>query len=930
MNPAAARLFGAFGPRRDTRGPDDGMLSGVELGRTSGDEVPEEIALPAGTAVHRYVIVERVGVDATASIYAAYDPKLDRKVAVKVLRGSAIEDDAGRLLLAEAQSLAKLTHPNVVRVHDVGTFEDQVFVAREFVEGRSLLRWMREAPRSRVQIQHALALAGRGLAAAHEAGIVHGGIRPRSVLVGDDGEVRVTDFGVGAAADETKPYAAPEVRRGEPSTARSDQFAFCLMGLEALTGHPAAGLAPDGIPDLARIRELARRLPRRILAALELGLSAETTARHPTVLPIVAQLEPHRRNRRALVAFGLSLAIGAAAFASTVSRGSYCDDVVRHLDGVWDVGRRRAIRSAFERTEQPYAADAVASVEARLDQLAEAWVDAQTSACLAAKETGGELQVVARRMYCLERRLDELRAVTQVFVDADADVVRRALDVVHGVRPPNTCDGFSQQMPAPHQREAVAAIEASLSQAHAMHSAGRSSEASTLTARLVAEAEALDYAPIVVRTVAVRAMLADSHVEAEKQELLHDAFSRALAVGDRDLLGELAHAIASELTERRRYDEASRWIDYAEALLHGVVVLPTQPGLAAATSLRGRLASLQGRYDEAVKHFEDALVHRIAMLGTEHERVAPYRVNLAQTYLDLGRYADADREYRAALELQRNAVGEHHPTLAHTHMGLAGLMNTTGQAEQGVLHAGRALEILRAIHGEEHALVGDAYVYVAGALSLQGLENEAIEHFERALAAYRVTTGDRSYRAALVYSNIAGIRVAMGEAQAGEELYRQAIERLHETLGEGHPAVLLNRGNRGESLLALGRFDEAEHEANAVIEGLAKRLGPDHPSASTALDVLAEVHAIRGRDDASVAALERALELRADRGELERAYTNLLLTHALRRAGRKDDGVDTLEAEARAALADAGPHGAVYLRSVERSQARITAARSRR
>jgi eukaryotic-like serine/threonine-protein kinase len=895
-----------------------------------GGDDRDETELPAGCAVHRYLVIERVGIDATASIYSAYDPNLDRKVAVKILRGPQAELDAGALLVAEAQSLAKLTHANVVRVHDVGTFEGQVFVAREFIEGRSLLRWMREAPRSRAQIQRALALAGRGLAAAHEAGIVHGGVRPRSVLVADDGKILVTDFGVGAAADETRPYAAPEIRADSPATPQSDQFAYAAMVLEALTGHPATQLVPNGVADRDEITQAARKLPGRLLRAVEVALTMDPALRHASVASIVEQLEPRRRSKHALVGIGAVAAAGAVAIPLLADRDAYCDDVGGHLHGVWDDSTRRAIRRAFDHTKQPYATDVFRAVEARLDHLAQAWVEAQTSACLSAKETDDDLSAIARRMYCLERRFDELRAVTEVLADADSDVVKRALDVVQGIRPVSTCQGFLQDVPVEAQRGAVGAIEAGLSQAEALRSAGRVDEAVSLSNRLVREAEALGYAPIEVSTIGARALIGSTLPDPSNADRLHDAFSRALAIGDRDLLADLARAIASDLTEDRQYPQAERWTDYAQALLDGVVMPPNHPGLAGVTMLRGRLASLQGRYDDATTIFEEALAQRVAQLGAHHRAVAAHRANLGQAYQDAGRYAEAEREFRAALDLQRAAVGEHHPAVAQMHLGLAGLASMMGRAEPALEHAQQGLAIVRAVHGDAHPLVGDAHIYVAGALSMLDRDDEALEHFDWALAVYRETTGEGSFRTAVTYANIAVTHLNMGHGPQAKDYYEQAIERLRETLGDEHPMLFQHRGNRVGALLILQLWDEAELEARTVIDELAKRLGPDHPSASYAHEALAEVHAVRGRDERAIAQLERALELRADRGEVERAHTSLLLAHAWRRAGLQLERADILEAEARATLTDNGPYGERNLRTCERALARIAAARSSR
>ncbi|MCA9706451.1 MAG: serine/threonine protein kinase, partial [Myxococcales bacterium] len=178
--------------------------------------------LVQGSAVGRYVVIAPVGTGAMGVVFAAYDPQLDRKVALKVLRPRA--GDLGRArerLQREAQALAKLGHPNVVAVYDVGVHDEQLFVAMEFVEGQTLRAWMESAPavstgsgslartsgetsagvRPWREVLDVFMQAGRGLAAAHEAGLVHRDFKPDNVMLSDDGRVRVMDFGI-VRADE--------------------------------------------------------------------------------------------------------------------------------------------------------------------------------------------------------------------------------------------------------------------------------------------------------------------------------------------------------------------------------------------------------------------------------------------------------------------------------------------------------------------------------------------------------------------------------------------------------------------------------------------------------------------------------------------------------------------------------------------------------
>ncbi|HET6583005.1 MAG TPA: serine/threonine-protein kinase, partial [Nannocystaceae bacterium] len=234
-------------------------------GRRSSDET----RLARGTTLGRYVVLERIGSGGMGVVYAAYDPQLDRKVALKLLhaREERDGDSGGRArVLREAQAMARLSHPNVVAVHDVGVVDDTLFVAMEFVEGVTLGHFIAAGSRRWNEVLDVFEPAGRGLAAAHAAGLVHRDFKPDNVMIGNDGRVRVMDFGLARAAAEittessegsggsivelsgvdrltrtgalvgTPAYMAPELLAGGNADARSDQFAFCVALHRALYG----------------------------------------------------------------------------------------------------------------------------------------------------------------------------------------------------------------------------------------------------------------------------------------------------------------------------------------------------------------------------------------------------------------------------------------------------------------------------------------------------------------------------------------------------------------------------------------------------------------------------------------------------------------------------------------------------------------------
>ena len=189
--------------------------------------------------IGRFTIVRELGAGGMGVVYVAYDEQLDRRVAVKLLRRAETDTQGKARLAREAQAMARLSHPNVVTVHEVGTHQDQVFVAMEFVDGGDLRSWLEQERRGWPAIVEAFRQAGEGLAAAHAAGIVHRDFKPDNVLVGHDGRVRVADFGLAHALDATV-----ELGEREPTISSSNKLEQSLTRTGALMGTPAY-MAPE-------------------------------------------------------------------------------------------------------------------------------------------------------------------------------------------------------------------------------------------------------------------------------------------------------------------------------------------------------------------------------------------------------------------------------------------------------------------------------------------------------------------------------------------------------------------------------------------------------------------------------------------------------------------------------------------------------------
>jgi predicted Ser/Thr protein kinase len=284
--------------------------------------------LARGAVVGRYVVLSRIGKGGMGVVYAAYDPELDRKVALKLLLAHRGHGAEGKVrLVREAQAMARLAHPSVVTVYDVGALGEQIWLAMEFIRGQTLTLWHKQRPRRWQEVVELFVQAGEGLQAAHAAGLIHRDFKPDNVMIDDDGRVRVMDFGLarversaGASAISgikklkaalttdgavvgTPQYMAAEQWEGGATDARSDQFSFCVALWETLYGRPP--FAADTVDALVaavlagQIQAPARReVPGWLQRALVRGLAVDPQERWPSMGALLAALRTGQTRRR--------------------------------------------------------------------------------------------------------------------------------------------------------------------------------------------------------------------------------------------------------------------------------------------------------------------------------------------------------------------------------------------------------------------------------------------------------------------------------------------------------------------------------------------------------------------------------------------------------------------------------------------------------
>jgi tetratricopeptide (TPR) repeat protein len=733
-------------------------------------------ALSPGSAVGRYVVLEWVGEGGSGVVYAAYDPELDRKIALKLVQPH-VPDAVGmsERLLREARAMARLAHRHVVAAYDAGTFEGQVYIAMEFVEGTTLRAWLRKEPHSARDIVGVFVEAGRGLAAAHARGLVHRDFKPENVLMGKDGRVCVTDFGLAfsqvdergdarsedpsgdagtpaACAGErratrtsatagTPAYMAPEQKLGRAVDARSDQYSYCVALYEALSGeHPFAPRG-DGPPrDAPSWSGIPARL-RRILAP---GLEASAEARHPSMQKLLADLDEGATRSRArgprvagVLAVSFTLVALAYRWRSPPPAVSVCTGAERKLVGVWDEPRRRAIEAAFLATGKPYALNAWRGTEAALDTYAKEWVATHVEACEATRVRGEQsTELLDLRMACLADRLDEMGALTGELARADEKLVTNADHASQGLTRIARCSdrrALTARVKAPADAAMAGKVEdlrRRLAELKAMDDAGRYRAALPLAAE-VADAARATGLPAIEGEALYRYGNLQSYEGdgAAAQSTLREAAWTADAAGDdRTRVLALGTLLYLDGYVRRQKDEVAAVRREGEAALARI---GRDDDIEAQFlgSLGTALVATDAR-DDARRAMERALALREGLYGPDSAAVARSLLNLGALDLTQGHLDAGIAETRRALVIGEHAWGPQHPRVALLSKNLAGALFSRLDVSEAEIYAQRAVAIYEAALGPKHPSLLAALIDL-GAILLDG------EQAARALGAYQ-------------------------------------------------------------------------------------------------------------------------------------------------------------------------------------------------
>jgi predicted Ser/Thr protein kinase len=935
-------------PAREAEAPTHDLSATEELGR--------------GATLGRYTVLDRIGSGGMGVVYAAYDPQLDRRVALKVLHPGrdvdmATSDGRGRLL-REAQSMAKLSHPNVITVHDVGTVGDRVFVAMEFIDGSTLRDWLK-APRDWPDVVEAFVRAGRGLAAAHAAGLVHRDFKPDNVLIGQDGRVLVMDFGLARQTASTSgmettsgdamptpsspnnlvltrtgamlgtpAYMAPEQHRGVAADPLADQFSFCVALYEGLYGErpfPGRNVAALAMSILeGRIREPPKgtRVPQWMRQVVLRGLNLSASDRYPSMDALLAELQrdPPQTRRPWLgvaIAVGVALVITGAYLWTRPPVTARCPDSEGQMRASYDETVRARIRQAFATTAGGVG-DATATVVIEdLDEWASQWTAAHTRACTSSGVRGTDAITAddVPQMRCLDVLRGRMVALADVLQEPHPAVVEHAVFAVQRLPAPASCEerlrlAKSDLQPTRNgQQQRLRDLRRNLARTAALRSVGRAGEAVTTVEASVRSAGGLEDPGLVAEAMLEHAAVLEAAGDVTRaRRALQDAVLES-ARGDRaDIEAEawtaMTYLLARESAHARKEQE---------------VLLGAESALARAgdpAGLRGELEHAIGRLYLANGAWEDAYDRLVVARKIRLRQHGPDHVDVAVATLALGLAEEGMGQFPAAASSEVEALAVFERALGPRHRDVASSLARLGTAELGagaVLRAdadfARARVILEpAPDADADALDSDTARALADTLDRYGQLRRSEQKYEEAAAMHRravalleSATGGNPADLGYPLLNLAVALLDLGNNVEATEHLERVRELWRRALGPDHPDL-------GYAELALGkvRWLAGDHLGahGAYARALAiwdETLPEDHPLLGYALTGLGRSQLALSNVPEAVGSLERALAIRDDEAEdrLNLAETSLALSRALWVTGADTERALELAAQAR-------------------------------
>lgn len=831
-------------------------------------------------------------------VYEAFDPQLERLVAIKTLRASTgtlasgtAESSCNSLLLEEARAVARLSHPNIMAVYDVGVCDAQAYMACELIRGMELAHARAEfAAPWRVVLKWMID-AGHGLSYAHDHGLVHRDFKPANVMLDESGRVLVLDFGVAAESagppaagklelvrstqsrdrDDarllsrsqltgTPVYMAPELLSGAQADAQSDIFSFCVSLFELLYGHrPFAGPSPRELhramlegPQWQLADSVHRRPPNWLRDLLARGLAYKRRdRRHESLADLIAELElgirAHDRRRIHIYwGAGLLASLSLSPMALADDPTDPCETGAEKVAAVWNDDQRGRVQSTLQQLEFEYAASTWTRIEAGLDDYAQDWRTGYAESCAAAQvDRLAGPHALDLHMACLDRRLQGFASFVSVLEKADATVLRNAVKAMHALAAIEDCQGsdaaqqIDRRPTQPERRARFDQIEGELTQLDAMINTGQGALARQRALEIRGAVEQLDHPDTSARFTHMLGQIVRSAGEHRYAVELHRfALTEAIHADNLDIAAqaalELVFLRGYSLNERAAMPQL---LTRAAALVRAGGNTPALR--AALSSYRGIAAGMVADHSSSAHWFEQAVAAQREAPGDESLAVDSYMSNLALAWSFMGKHDKALQIVDQALHGARDYYGHDHPALVSTLVHKTSIAMDAGRWSLALASARQARQICVASSGRVSLRCSVPGVWLAFLLRDLGHFSEAAAlHSE--LMAVQNAAGERgSVTNEWAVVPAASIALSRGQLELADRWSREGLARYAEESSPGDFVLVAAHRARARVDIELGRYESAQRH---ILDARAILSAPTSTSASS-LQMLAHTQA---------------------------------------------------------------------------------------
>lgn len=829
----------------------------------------------------RFRIIEKLGDGGMGTVYRAHDPTLDRFVAIKVLHEGA-SADRQRRLRREAHALARLSHPNVVGVLGVGNEGGETWIAMELVEGRTLADWLTEHD-SAIESHATRALqliddAGRGLAAAHRAGLVHRDVKPANIFIATGGTAKVGDFGLAVinAEETTNPeqfgatnsepsvtrfggtplYMAPEQHIGGAIDAKSDQFGLAATAWELLEGTPP--FRGRTLVELAEAKLDGRfatpgARSARIQRVLVRALRPEPDARFATVDAFLEALRLASRRRRVWPTFAVLLCgLGGIGFVVTPPDGEGCQ---RLEEPVWDDAKNQALRSAFTREGAFEAPEAWSRIASAVDEYTVAWARTRDVACSVQPPPPSQVSCLQRSSVAFSETLERL--------SADSDLALNALASIESLPDP-TC---SENDPAttPEAR----AVLLGIAELRRLNQTGDANGQRKVLARTEALARRLNAPSILARLLESKgAMLVDTDQFSAGIAALEESYGLAVRARDDRAAMDAAVAIVDALHRSDGSLEARHeWLRRGRVAHERDGATPS----VAAVWLYIRQSDVESSFDSdidaATLSAEEALRLANALDPATDRMVYMARAAAEQSMVDLGIARGAPSEVaahaEAVVENTRAAFGAEHPQTLDAHYALVDPLMAAQRHEEALVALQTSQRGTSILHGPRSISAAALWAELSRVQLHSGLFEDSRASAQRCIDIVR----ELDTAPWLLSNGLSGLMLAqkaLGDFEGARKTSAELITLIESSLGPDHLDMALAQHNLGDLVLSQGDVNLARTAYQRSLEIAEANLGDDSPNLTYPLGGLAESHLLAGDAEAARGVLDRARGLQSE------------------------------------------------------------------